>query len=107
MRNDIDENPLTLSRVKLKEKVSEKYLGDQIHQDGLAMSVLSTLKYREGRTKASIIEARSIIEDCRIQVVGGALSGIDIWEMSIIPSLLTNSETWVEMEQPSIDIFED
>ena len=107
LRNDIDENPLTLSRVKLKEKVSEKYLGDQIHQDGLAMSVLSTLKYREGRTKASIIEARSIIEDCRIQVVGGALSGIDIWEMSIIPSLLTNSETWVEIEQPSIDIFED
>ena len=37
LRNDIDENPLTLNNVELKEKVSEKYLGDHIHQDGLAM----------------------------------------------------------------------
>ena len=106
IRSDIETNPLTLGNTELKEKQSDKYLGDLIHQDGLSKSVYATIKAREGRIKAAIFELRSIIEDCRLQTVGGTLSGLEIWELAIIPAILTNSETWVEIGKDSIETLD-
>ena len=39
--------------------------------------------------------------------MGGLVAGLDIWELAILPSLLNNSQTWVNIEQNSIDMLED
>ena len=95
IREDIKKNPLTLNGTIMKEKTSDKYLGDQIHQKGLKESVAATIKSREGKINAAIIEEHSIIDDCRVHTVGGSLAGLEIWELALIPSILNNCETWI------------
>ena len=105
IRRDIINHPLTLGDTILKEKSSYNYLGDVIHMDGVSKSALATIKQREGRIINAINEVKSIIEDCRMQSVGGALAGLEIWELAFIPSILTNADTWVEIDTESIKIL--
>ena len=41
-----------------------------------------------------------------MQIIGGTLAGVDIWEMAVIPSLLTNAETWVNIRDTTVTILE-
>ena len=36
-------------------------------------------------------------------MVGGIAAGIEIWELAIMPFLMNNSETWVEISLKTID----
>ena len=38
-----------------------------------------------------------------MQMIGGIKCGLDIWEMAIIPSLLNNAGTWINISDKSID----
>ena len=44
--------------------------------------------------------------DCRAHVTGGLVSGLDMWEVAIIPALLYNAETWQDMHQKTVDELE-
>ena len=57
--------------------------------------------------KAAIREAVSILEDFRMQKLGGILAGFDLWELAIIPSLLNNAETLVEIIETSMKKLEE
>ena len=107
LRKDLAVNPLTLYNKALKEKTSEKYLGDQIHSAGNTASAKETVNERYGKTVALIIEARAIIEDCRLNTAGGLSAGIEIWEMAYLPGLLNNCETWVDIDQTTIDLLDE
>ena len=107
IKNELLEHPLTLCGNLMKEKVFDKYLGDYIHSEGTQASVLCTVKNRFGRINTNIIEARAIIDDCRVNTVGGLLAGIDLWEMAILPSLLNNCQTWVNISEESYKLLED
>ena len=107
LRKEIDQNAITLYGEQLKEKNCEKYLGDMIHSDGNAASVAETVKTRSGKVASYIFEARAIIDDTRINTVGGLKAGLDIWEMAYLPSLLNNCQTWVEIEDATIDKLEE
>ena len=37
------------------------------------------------------------MDDCHSHVTGGIQTGIDIWEMSVIPYLMNNSESWTSL----------
>ena len=107
IRQDIIENPLTINQVVIKEKSDDKYLGDTISSDGLSDSVYKTVKNRVGKIKQAIKESKVIIEDLRMNIIGGTCSGIDLWEVAILPAALTNCETWVEIDEKTIDLLED
>ena len=68
---------------------------------GLAESVLSTVREREGKIKGSIYELREIIEDLRMQVVGGMTAALD--KSCLVPSLLANCATWLDVKQHTVD----
>ena len=106
IKSELKDYPLTLCSELMKEKVSEKYLGDYLHCDGSGASISCTISNRQGRTILSIIETRAIIDDCRINSVGGLQAGLDIWEISILPSLLNNCQTWVNISEASIKLLE-
>ena len=65
------------------------------------------MQNRSGRISLNIVESRAIIEDCRVNAVGGLLAGLELWEMAILPSLLNNCQTWINISDESIKILED
>ena len=91
----------------MKEKVSDKYLGNNIHSEGIKASVFCTISNRFDRISASIIETRAIIDDCRINAVGGLLAVLYIWELAILPALLNNSQAWTNICDKSLKMLED
>ena len=90
----------------VKEKQSDKYLGEIFHTDGLSRSALETIRARQGKIKAVSYEIRAIIEDYRSEVVGGALCGIELWKLCALPSLLSSCSTWMEVTPQAIEIAE-
>ena len=44
-----------------------------------------------------MFEMKAIMEDFRLQAVGGMAGAIDVWEMSICTKLLANCGSWVGM----------
>ena len=91
IEDELNEHPLVLYNKPMKQVKVEKYLGDFLSHS-LEDSVAETVKRRKGQVVQSIVDIRNIIDDCRSQVVGGIVSGIDMWEMAVIPFLLYNSE---------------
>ena len=66
-----------------------------------------TISDRYGKTSAAIIEIGSVINDFRIDAIEGLNAGLDIFELCVIPSLLNNSDMWVEIESASTKRLED
>ena len=93
---------LSIGHQMIKAKEKDKYLGDILHEGGLGKSVEATIIDRYGKTFAAIIEIGSVINDFRIDAIGGLKAGLDIFELCVIPSLLNNSDMWVEIESASI-----
>ena len=86
----------------MKQVAKEKYLGDQISCFGLAASVTATIDKRKGIVIQKIFEIKSVIDDCRSHVTGGITTGLDIWEMAVIPFLLNNCDSWIGMDSSAI-----
>ena len=61
------------------------------------------MKDREGKVKGSIYELRAIIEDFRMQAVGGIEAALDLYESCVVPSLLANCATWLGVKQHTVD----
>ena len=106
IENQLKSSPLTLGGKAMKIATLEKYLGDMISTDGLADSVSATVMKRKGQTVSSIIETKAVIEDCRANVIGGIIAGLEIWELAILPHLLYNSETWTNISKRTVEILE-
>ena len=104
---ELKQYPLTLYGKDMKEKVSEKYLGDHIHSLGVAKSAETTVVERCGRMFSIPNEIKSIVEDCRSTTLGGLKVGLDIWETAYIPSLLNNCSTWMEISESTIEKLDD
>ena len=62
---------------------------------------------RKGQVVKSIIECRAVIDDFRASTIGGIVTGIEIWEVAIIPFLLYNCETWTEIKKDTISLLND
>ena len=90
-----------------KEKVADKWLGNLFHQNGLAASVMATIMERQPKVKAACYEAAAIIDDWRMQCIGGFLCAIDIFELAILPTLLYNADTWVVISKEALEKLED
>ena len=77
-------------KIKFKEK--DDYL------EGLGKSVNATIDKRYSRIFSAIIEVSSILNDFRIYSVGGLKAGLEFFEMALLPSLLYNADTWVDID---------
>ena len=102
IQKELQINPLTLSGERVKSASLEKYLGDYISDKGLAESVHKTVLKRKGQAVSCIMEVRAIVNDCRSGVIGSITTGLEIWELGIVPFLLNNCDTWVEMKKSTV-----
>ena len=106
MKEKFKEAPLTLSGKPMKEVSNEKYLGDYISTLGSADSALITVTKRHQKAMNYIYEIKAVIEDCRAEVVGGIIAGLEIWEVAVIPYLMNNSDTWAYMPKQALDVLD-
>ena len=87
-----DEHSVMLRKAMIREKKEEKYLGDVFSSLGLTESVAATVSERTGKVKGSIYELRALIEDFRMQSIGGIEAAIDLY-IRKQPSPLANFAT--------------
>ena len=101
------ESPIICSGFITREKYCDKWLGDMFHGDGLGECVMATIREREAKVKSACYEAAAIVEDWRSQCIGGFRSALDLFELTILPTLLNNAETWVEMTEEAVNMLEE
>ena len=103
-KEELKENPIMFGHFVVKEKESDKYLGQILHGAGLEESSLATAKERIGRIKGAALEIRSIIEEFQMQMMGGMMAAWELWEKALIPSLLNGSGTWLGNCKMTVDL---
>ena len=106
LMKDLYHSPLLLSGKEMKNESSIKYLGDQLSEKGLPDSVRLTVMKRKGLVSRAIFEIKSVLNDCRAHITGGLVSGLNLWEVAVLPMLLYNAETWLSINRKTIDILE-
>ena len=100
----MESNPLYLGEFPVRRKQYDKYLGQILHTDGVRASVEATIKDREGKVKGAMFEVKSIVEDFRMQAIGGMMAAWELWEKAMVPSLLSGAGTWVGATTTEIDM---
>ena len=87
-RKDIEEklktNPIIFGSFQCQPKSEDMYLGDKISSQGLEASVMATIAHRQGKIKAEMYEMKAIMEDFRLQAIGGMAGAIDV--LGSVPS---------------------
>ena len=68
---DLKEQPIMFGDFAVKQRSSDKYLGQILHCNGLEQSALATAEERIGRIKGATMEVKSIIEEYEMQTFGG------------------------------------
>ena len=106
MARETKENPVMFGDITVKCKIVDKYLGDMIHQDGLSASVEATISDRIGRITGATHEIKAVLDDFRLQAVGGMMGAWDLWNMAVVPSLMNNCSTWIGISSTLVDRLE-
>ena len=71
INEELEVFPLTLYGKVMTRKICEKYLGDSIHQLGVAASAEATVHERCRKMFSTNKEITAIVEDCRSTTLGG------------------------------------
>ena len=100
-KKEIEDDPVMFGKFKMNLVENELYLGDMISSQGMENSVQHTIEKRLSKVNGAMYEAKSIIEDFRMQAMGGMAGAWDLWERAIIPSLLANCGSWVGIGKQS------
>ena len=104
LKEEFEENPPYLYGVKVEIADQETYLGDEFGKS-VSDSISLTIRKREGLVRKSIIDIKRIVEDHRSKVMGSIKTGLLLWEMCVIPYLLNNASTWLEIKQSDMDVL--
>lgn len=102
IKDQLIESPLTMNSLLMKNVESDKYLGDMIHCGGVEASIDATIRNRHWRVTSAIMEIKSVLEDCRLSKKGGIASGLELWELGVIPMLLNNASTWYNINSETM-----
>ena len=94
MESESNENPIKCGEVEMKQKQTDKWLGQQLSAGGLADSVAATVEAREAKVKGAALEIVNIVNDWRAEAVGGMETALLLWEACCVPTLLHGAGTW-------------
>ena len=84
--------PLKFGELEVGRKESDLFLGQVLHQDGLARSIEATIQGRMSKVKGGIYTTASLLDILQLQAVGGMMAAKYLWEGAIVPSLLSRVE---------------
>ena len=102
LKSAIKQNPIQMGDSILGNSVTEKYLGDFIHESGCAMSISTTIEDRIRKLKSKCTEIIQLAESPAMSITGNSLPAFKLYESTIVPSLLHNCESWVSLNERHI-----
>jgi hypothetical protein len=103
VRDIVKKEPIMLGDQVTQPSEAKVYLGDVLAEgSSLAASTEATAMRNMARCRGALYEVRSIMEDFRIQAIGGMAGAWDLWEAGICSSLLANCSTWVKISTDTI-----
>ena len=95
MEKEAEADPIYFGKFICQPSVSEIYLGEDIHSEGLETGTEATINHRLGKVRGAMYKAKALIEDFRLQAITGMEGAWIIWERSIIPTLLLGCGSWI------------
>ena len=96
-------NPIMMGTMVIENSKSEKYLGDQIHEDGCEASITATLN---GRIPGAIEAGDDIIKAINHPATMGhkmAYAAVEQYETKVASKILTNCDSWIGLTEKQID----
>ena len=102
MEEEYIKDPPKLYGEEVKLVSQETYLGEELG-GSISHSITLTIRKRIGIVKKSIVEIRSIVEDCRSNIVGSLKTGLLLWNTCVIPFLTNNASTWLQMKNSDLE----
>ena len=105
LKSELEKKPLTLCGQEMEEAKALKYLGDYVSFD-LTDSVHQTVLKRVSIVKHAMYEIRAVIEDPRAEKLGAIDLAFSIWETAVIPMLLHNADTWLDISKKTIKVLD-
>ena len=97
VERDLESNPLMFGTFPVKQKISDKYLGQVLHSGGVECSAQATVMERSGKIKGASMEIKSIVEEYQMQTCGGLIAARE-------PSLISGAGTWLGECKIAIDL---
>ena len=102
VQKEISDNPFVYHNFDIKQKSQEKWLGEQLHEQGLSATNLATVISRRGKATAAIFEIKSVLQDIKLHALGGIKCGLEIFELAVVPFLLSNADTWTSLDEKTL-----
>ena len=84
-------------------EVLYRYLGQILHSDGNRASYAATIAELEGKINGAAFEVQSLIEDFKMQAIGGIMAAWELYEKAMVPSLLSGVGTLMGISNVEID----
>ena len=94
IERELKEAPIYLTNIKLETKKSDVYLG-QSSKSNMSTSALETVKSRAGRIEGAAMEVKTMLEYYEMKAMGGLVAAWELWERTLLPSLLSGAGTWL------------
>ena len=107
MENILKKDPIKMGNVIIEQAMMEKYLGDLIHQLGCARSIQETIKDRIRKLKTTCDEIIKTSESPWMGSLRNSETPFKLFEARVIPSLLNNSESWIDIQNGHIKDLQD
>ena len=87
MEQEVVDNPVMFGRLSCQPSLSEVYLGEVIHSQGLEAGVEATINSRLGKVRGAMFKAKAMMEDFKLQAIAGMEGAWILWERAIIQTL--------------------
>ena len=100
---ELENKPMEMGNAVIEHSEAEKYLGDIIHEKGCRESINQTVKERMRKLTS---RCDDIIQIAEAPLMGGLRKGnvaFKLFEAQIIPALLHNCESWIDIDKKNIE----
>ena len=107
MKQKLKHNPLQLGKSVMKTVEQYMYLGIVLDDGGSSASFIATIEKRTSRVKQQIFEIKAILQDTRLDSVGGISAGLDLWQLIVVPYLYASLECFPDFSEEALKKLED
>ena len=103
---ELEKNPMEMGSATISHSSAEKYLGDIISEKGCKDSIKQTIQERIRKLTS---RCDDLIQIAEAPIMGGLRKGnvaFNLFEAQIIPALLHNCESWIEIDHKHIELLQ-
>ena len=106
LEKEVEENPIKMGQATIQISAQEKYLGDYIDNRGNSMSIEVTIKDRIRKLHSVVEEIIEVSNHRMMRGLRNSNLAFKQYEAKIIPALLNNCESWIDISKNHIKLLQ-